>query len=216
MRERSSALAKPKQRETDDDLHINDVEYFIKFVRANLKRDLEKEKMFQSGETTEVAFEDIHRLFRPVPDAYVAGWFDGVLRAFQIAAVTGGSIRGAQTGNLRKARKAHDQGTKNTTPLELQLLYLDFDGARFVLVTLTVTIPYYDGAVAIRSLKVFPYTFLSELEKKELDTSGERFFQSAEAQNGGRGFHRYYTGMTVDEFNGSREEVCTKAFSGLI
>ena len=196
------SLAKLKQREPDDDLQINDVEYFVKFVKTNLKRDLEKEKMFRLGEATEVNFEDIHRLFRPVPDAYVAGRFDGVLRAFQIAAVTGGSIRGSRRYDSKKRRT---QDAK-TTPLELQLLYLDFDGTQFAPVTLMAEIPYYDGAVAIRSLKVFPYIFLNELERKELDDRGARFFECTEAQVGGRGLHRYYRGTTVNELNVSREE----------
>lgn len=204
-------MAKPKHRETDDDLHINDVEYFIKFVRTNLKQDSVKEKKLSSGETTEVTFDDLHRLFRPVDlDTYVAGWFDGVLRAFQIAAVTGGSIRGAQTGNSRR-RNAQEA---ETTPLKLQLLYLDFDGAQFIPVTVTAKIPYYDGAAAIRSLKVFPYIFLNAQEREELDTSGARFFECAEAQTGGRGFHQYCTGMTVNEVKGSKDEVCAEVLSG--
>lgn len=199
------SLAKLKLRESDDDLHINDVEYFVKFVKTTLKRDLEKEKMFRSGAATEVNFEDIHRLFRPVPDAYVAGRFDGVLRAFQIAAVTGGSIRGSRRYDSKKRRT---QETK-TTPLELQLLYLDFDGTQIVPVTLTTEIPYYDGAVAIRSLKVFPYIFLNELERKELDDRGARFFECTEAQNDGRGLHRHYRGTTENELNGSKDEART-------
>jgi len=139
-----------------------------------------------------------------------------VLCAFQLAAAIGGAHSRSQATKSRKwgDSKSAPSESISSEPLELHLLYIDFDGKKFSPVHKSVKIEYYDDMLPIRSLPVFPYAFLSDQEKEELDSMGTKFLECADAQKSGRGFYQYYTGMALSEDNSLKEEVsCSNVLS---
>ncbi|KAF8253366.1 hypothetical protein K440DRAFT_249292 [Wilcoxina mikolae CBS 423.85] len=164
--------------------------------------------MFQSGEATEVAFDDLHNLFRLLPSASVAGYFDGVLRAYQVTGVCGGGKDFLKPSEILNAEKRNTEQTTSKKPFEIYLFYLDFDGNHFSAIHEMIDIRDYDGVLPIRSLRVFPVNFLSPKERKTLDDRGGKFLEYALGQADGRGLHKYCAGVSLNVIRGSKDQVC--------
>ena len=197
--------------ESDDVREIKDIEYFIDFVRNALKKDLRMRQVFQSKGEEEVSFNNLCNLFQIGPESYVAGYFENTLRAFQMVAFSGGGNRPID-GSINRYGERLDtrfEGFVETARCEfhLVLLYLDFNGSSFCVVPKDVKIHPFLAKRPIRQLPVFPMHYLPELELEKLKERGTRFLEFAEKQAHGQGLHRYYTGLSLNQFNGSREDV---------
>ena len=197
--------------EPDDVREIKDIEYFIDFVRNVLKEDLRMRQVFQSKGEEEVSFDDLYNLFQIGPESYVAGYFENALRAFQMVAFTGGGSHTTE-GSRKRFEKRHDKrfgGSANIVRCEfhLVLLYLDFNGSSFCVVRKDVKIHPFLARRPIRHLPVFPMHYLPEPELERLKKRGTRFLKFAEKQAHGQGLHRYYTGLSLNQVGGSKEDV---------
>jgi len=201
--------------EPDDELEINDLKFFVRFVKENLKEDLEKQRQFQSGEATKAAFDDLHNLFRPLLGSYVAGSSNDTLRAYQVVGVGGGGKEELEPSEYLDPEKRNIEKNTLKEPFILYLLYLDFDGNHFSAIHETVMIQDYDGMLPIRSLRVFPVNFLSPKERKTLDDRGGRFLEYALGQADDRGLHKYCAGVSLNVIRGSKDQACPLMSPGL-
>ena len=197
--------------ESVDVREIKDIEYFIDFVRNTLKEDLRMRQVFQSKGEEEVSFNNLCNLFKIGPESYVAGYFENTLRAFQMVAFSGGGNRAIDGSINRRGERLDTRFERfvETARCEfhLVLLYLDFNGRSFCVVRKDVKIHPFLAKRPIRQLPVFPMHYLPELELEKLKERGTRFLEFAEKQAHGQGLHRYYTGLSLNQFNGSREDV---------
>jgi len=192
-----------KQREeSDEEWEINDLEYFINFVKETLKNDLEQQRRFQSNEEDEVAFTDLHNLFRLHSESYVAGYFEGSIRAFQLMGACGRDFQRHQSENRRQPKQ-----DESRSGFMLILSYWDFNGSGFCAVRRDVTITPFIGRLPIRNLQIFPMNYLSSEEIQLLQKRGRKFLQYAEMQARGHGLHRYYVGLSLNHIQGSKEDV---------
>jgi len=201
--------------EPDDVLEINDLKFFVRFVKENLKEDLEKQRQFQSGEATKVAFDDLHNLFRPLPGSYVAGFSNDTLRAYQVVGVGGGGKKELKYPEYSDPEKRNIEKNTLKEPFTLYLLYLDFDGNHFSAIHETVMVQDYDGMLPIKSLRVFPVNFLSPEERKTLDDRGGRFLEYVLGQVDDRGLHKYCAGVSLNVIRGSKDQACPLMSPGL-
>jgi hypothetical protein len=192
-----------KQREeSDEEWEINDLEYFINFVKETLKNDLEQQRRFQSNEEDEVAFTDLHNLFRLHSESYVAGYFEGSIRAFQLMGACGRDVQRNKSESRRQPKQ-----DELRSGFMLILSYWDFNGSGFCAVRRDVTITPFIGRLPIRNLQVFPMNYLLSEEIQLLQKRGRKFLQYAEMQAQGHGLHRYYVGLSLNHIQGSKEDV---------
>jgi len=191
-----------QREESDKELEINDLEYFINFVEETLKNDLEQQRRFQSNEEDEVAFTDLHNLFRLHSESYVAGYFEGSIRAFQLMGACGRDVQRHQSENRRQPKQ-----DESRSGFMIILSYWDFNGSGFCAVGRDVTITPFIGRLPIRNLQVFPMNYLSSEEIQLLQKRGKKFLQYAEMQARGHGLHRYYVGLSLNHIQGSKEDV---------
>ncbi|KAJ8130153.1 hypothetical protein O1611_g3476 [Lasiodiplodia mahajangana] len=152
-----------KGDETKSKIALEQLSCLLEFLDHDI---LGKTKYLEGPKCKKIAFSDLWYLFKPGEDVISS---DGK-QAYRIIGVN--STEHREIVPLTRFSGA-DEESANETPLQINCVYVDFDGKRLGPVYRTFEIKRFDGERPIASLSVYPFRFHPSLDGGEKDIAAE-------------------------------------------